>query len=63
MPVNDAVTDSVTQVNTEVVGDTPAVASGNLLLSTSQAMGISALNSTGGTNKRLWSISLRQCRE
>jgi hypothetical protein len=45
MPVNDAVTDSVTQVNTHVVGDSPASASGNLLLSTSHAMGLSAHNS------------------
>lgn len=51
MPVNDAVTDSVTQVNTSVVGDTPAVAGGNLLLSTSQAMGISAHNSTGANQQ------------
>ncbi|WP_367990646.1 RebB family R body protein [Vibrio sp. NTOU-M3] len=51
MPVNDAVTDSVTQVNTKVVGETPAMAGGNLLLSTSQAMGISALNSVGANQQ------------
>ncbi|WP_047042726.1 RebB family R body protein [Vibrio mexicanus] len=51
MPVNDAVTDSVTQVNTNVVGETPALAGGNLLLSTSQALGVSSLNSTGANQQ------------
>ena len=46
MPVNEQVTDSVTQVNTKVVGETPAMAMGNLLLSTSQALGNSAHNAT-----------------
>jgi hypothetical protein len=46
MPVNDAITDSVTQVNTKVVGETPAMAMGNLLMPTSQALGISAHNAT-----------------
>ncbi|BFM50402.1 RebB family R body protein [Marinomonas sp. THO17] len=47
MPVNEQVTDSVTQVNTKVVGETPAMAMGNMLMSTSQALGTSAHNSTG----------------
>ncbi|NGN96237.1 glycerol-3-phosphate dehydrogenase subunit C [Grimontia sp. S25] len=51
MPVNDAVTDSVTQVNTNVVGETPALAGGNLMISTSQALGTSALNSTGANQQ------------
>ena len=51
MPVNDAVTDSVTQVNTGVVGETPAMAGGNLLLSTSHAMGVSALNSVNANQQ------------
>lgn len=51
MSVNGAVTDSVTQVNTSVVGETPAMAGGNLLLATSQAMGISAHNSTGANQQ------------
>ena len=38
MPVNEAITDSVTQVNTKVVGETPAMAMGNLLMATSQAL-------------------------
>jgi hypothetical protein len=48
MPVNEQVTDSVTQVNTKVVGETPAMAMGNLLMSTSQALATAALNATGG---------------
>ena len=46
MPVNEQVTDSVAAVNTKVVGDTPAMAMGNLYLPTSQALGTSALNAT-----------------
>ncbi|NVK72142.1 glycerol-3-phosphate dehydrogenase subunit C [Marinomonas sp. CT5] len=46
MPVNEQVTDSVTQVNTKVVGETPAMAMGNLLMSTSHALGTSAHNAT-----------------
>ncbi|KZN34732.1 MULTISPECIES: RebB family R body protein [Pseudoalteromonas] len=44
--VNAQVTDSVTQVNTKVVGETPAMAMGNLLMSTSQALGTAAHNAT-----------------
>ena len=44
MPVNEQITDSVTQVNTKVVGETPAMAMGNLLMSTSQALRGAALN-------------------
>lgn len=44
--VNGAITDSVTQVNTKVVGETPAMAMGNLLMSTSQALGNAAHNAT-----------------
>ncbi|WDE10816.1 RebB family R body protein [Thalassomonas haliotis] len=51
MPVNDQITDSVTQVNTQVVGDTPAMATGNLLMSTGQALGTSALNATGANQQ------------
>ena len=47
MPVNEQITDSVTQVNTKVVGETPAMAMGNLLMSTSQGLGTSGLNATG----------------
>ncbi len=46
MPVNEQITDSVTQVNTKVVGETPAMAMGNLLMSTGQALGTAAHNAT-----------------
>lgn len=46
MPVNEQITDSVTQVNTKVVGETPAMAMGNLLMATSQALGASSHNAT-----------------
>ena len=48
MSVNEQITDSVTQVNTKVLGDTPATAMGNLMLSTSQALATSAQNLTMG---------------
>ncbi|AAW88202.1 RebB family R body protein [Aliivibrio fischeri] len=44
--VNAQITDSVTQVNTKVVGETPAMAMGNLLLSTSHALSNTAHNAT-----------------
>jgi hypothetical protein len=46
--VNEAITDSVTQVNTKVLGDVPATAMGNLMMTTSQALGVSAQNLTIG---------------
>jgi deoxyxylulose-5-phosphate synthase len=46
MPVNEQVTDSITQVNTKVVGETPAMAIGGLLMATSQALGTSAHNAS-----------------
>ncbi|UAA37900.1 RebB family R body protein [Paraneptunicella aestuarii] len=47
MPVNESITDSITQTNTKVLGDTPASAMGNLFMSSSQALGTSAY---GGAN-------------
>ncbi|GLT18686.1 glycerol-3-phosphate dehydrogenase subunit C [Vibrio zhanjiangensis] len=44
--VNPQITDSVTQVNTKVVGETPAMAMGNLLMSTSHALSNAAHNAT-----------------
>ncbi|MFY2507500.1 RebB family R body protein [Vibrio pectenicida] len=44
--VNPQITDSVTQVNTKVVGETPAMAMGNLLMSTSHALSTGAHNAT-----------------
>lgn len=46
--VNGSITDSVTQVNTKVLGDTPATAMGNLMMATSQALSASAQNVTEG---------------
>jgi|TARA_B110000240_G_C13127716_1_gene295407 deoxyxylulose-5-phosphate synthase len=46
MPVNEQITDSITQVNTKVVGETPAMAMGNLLMSTSQALSNAAHNAS-----------------
>ena len=42
--VNPSITDSVTQVNTKVLGDTPATAMGNLMMTTSQALSTSGQN-------------------
>lgn len=44
--VNSQVTDSVTQVNTKVVGEAPAMAMGNLLVSTSHALANNAHNAS-----------------
>lgn len=51
MPVNEQITDSVTQVNTKVLGDTPAMGMGNLLMSTGQALSTSGLNATGANQQ------------
>ena len=53
MPVNEQITDSVTQVNTKVVGETPAMAMGNLMLSTSQALSNAAHNATAAQQQAL----------
>ena len=45
--VNTSITDSITQVNTKVLGDAPAVATGNLYIATSQALSNAAHNATG----------------
>jgi hypothetical protein len=44
--VNAQITDSVTQVNTKVIGDTPAMAMGNLMMSTAHALSTGAHNAT-----------------
>lgn len=44
--VNSQITDSVTQANTSVLGDAPAVAGGNLMIATSQALSNAAHNAT-----------------
>lgn len=45
--VNSQITDSVTQANTKVLGDAPAVAMGNLFQATAQALANAAHNATG----------------
>ena len=44
--VNSQITDSVSQVNTSVLGDAPAVALGNLFVATGQALSNAAHNAT-----------------
>jgi hypothetical protein len=44
--VNSQITDSVTQVNTKVLGDAPAMAIGNLYQATAQALSNAAHNAT-----------------
>jgi len=44
--VNSQITDSITQANTKVLGDAPAVASGNFFVATSQALSNAAHNAT-----------------
>ena len=44
--INSQITDSVTQVNTKVLGDAPAIAMGNLFIATSQALANAAHNAT-----------------
>lgn len=44
--INSQITDSVTQVNTKVLGDSPAMAMGNFMMATSQALSNAAHNAT-----------------
>ncbi len=44
--VNSQITDSVTQANTKVLSEAPAVAMGNLFVATAQAMANAAHNAT-----------------
>lgn len=53
--VNSQITDSITQANTKVLGDSPAVATGNLFIATSQALSNAAHNAT--TNQQLATTS------
>ena len=46
--INSQITDSITQVNTKVLGDAPAMAMGNLFTVTSQALSNAAHNATTG---------------
>jgi hypothetical protein len=49
--VNSQVTDSVTAVNTQVIGDSPAMATGNLYVATSQALSNAAHNASNNQNQ------------
>jgi hypothetical protein len=49
--LNSQITDSITQVNTKVLGDAPAVAMGNLMVATSQALSNAAHNATNNQNQ------------
>ncbi|MBS7564763.1 RebB family R body protein [Mucilaginibacter sp. Bleaf8] len=44
--VNSQITDSVSEVNTKVLGDSPAMAMGNFFMATSQALSNAAHNAT-----------------
>lgn len=44
--IDTQITDSVTQADTKVLGDAPAVAMGNLFVATSQALSNAAHNAT-----------------
>jgi hypothetical protein len=46
IPVNDQITDSITQVNVQVLGDAPAISMGNFFLATAQALANTAHNAT-----------------
>ncbi len=46
--MNSQITDSVTQANTEVLGDSPAVAMGNFYVATDQALSTAAHNAAYG---------------
>lgn len=46
--VNGSITDSVTQVNTKVLGEVPATATGDLMLTTSQALSVGSQNFSMG---------------
>lgn len=44
--VNNQITDSITQANTKVIGDAPAMSLANLFIATSQALSNAAHNAT-----------------
>lgn len=46
--VNSLISDSISQVNTKVLGDAPAMATGNVFIATSQALSNGAHNATFG---------------
>lgn len=46
--INEVITDSVTQVKTKVLGDIPATAMGDLVMTTSEVLATGAQNLTSG---------------
>jgi hypothetical protein len=52
MPVNDQITDSVTQVNTKVLGEAPAQAMGTLYQTASATAGIALQNAVHAQNNQ-----------
>lgn len=52
MPVNDQITDSVTQVNTKILGEAPAQAMGTLYQTASAAAGIALQNAVHAQNNQ-----------
>ena len=46
--VNESITDSITQTNTKVLADAPAMAMGNLYTAIGQAMSLASNNATSG---------------
>lgn len=52
MPVNDQITDSVTQVNTKVLGEAPAQAMGTLYQTASASAGIALQNAVHAQNNQ-----------
>ena len=47
-PVNDQITDSVTQANVKVTGEAPAMALGSLYQSMAQSLGLAFANAASG---------------
>ncbi|MUK40222.1 glycerol-3-phosphate dehydrogenase subunit C [Aliivibrio fischeri] len=56
LKVNSQITDSITQANTKVLGEIPAMAMGNLLMSTSHALSNAAHNATAAQQQGLMSM-------
>ena len=54
---NSQVTDSISQANAEVIGLSPANASGNYLQGTSLALGLAALNATSAQQQNCISMN------
>ncbi|KAF1060532.1 RebB family R body protein [Burkholderia gladioli] len=50
--VNTQITDAVTQADTEVLGDAPAMAMGNLFVATAQALSNAAHNATSAQQQQ-----------